>query len=154
MRRYQPYFIHRGQHLRTWGWHERGRDADRLVVRYREIRVFPSRISLIHDVYAVMPQIAQQPPQSGGKGTALVVVCDDNIVPADPGSAQHFSQRFGIGKRMAAAMPAERGGQLLLQMQIDRSRNVISLIGGTSCFGIGQKETAIRDNQIWFIHAG
>jgi hypothetical protein len=89
-------------------------------------------------------QPAQQPPGACGVHAALCVVSHDLLALFEATRSQVGDQLGAIRQGMAAIGAGLRAGQVVIQMQILRTRDVAGGVGLFAGPGVGQIETAVN----------
>src|SRR5438552_1257894 len=90
----------------------------------------------------VMAEVAQQPPEPFG--AAHVPVDDDEAVIADSGTSGRTCEIIGTGQRMPA-VPARSGGEIRVDVEKARARDVPSEVELASALGLAQLPAAVDE---------
>lgn len=94
-----------------------------------------------------MPEIAQQPPQPGGR-TIVVIIGHDMVFGSDSGARQRVLQSTRLRHRMPASCRDIQPAHIALQIQMDRPWNMTCSIHGFARGRIQQFESAVHDDAL------
>jgi hypothetical protein len=94
-------------------------------------------------------QPAQQPPHAHGHGAEAIVVDDDLFVHPHPPVIELVGQHVGVGQGVTAGLAGDDGpGQVFVEMNIARPRNVGLRVGAPPSLRISQGEPAVEDDPV------
>ena len=105
------------------GWGRVGRDTS--------ARGGPGREAAVEDEHVLVAEVAQQPPQPGGRGGRPGVVHDDGRVTAYAGPSHRGHEPLGLGQGMTPAEPG-RLGQVVVHVDVDGAGQVSGVDCSTS----------------------
>ena len=127
----------------------RGRNGARAIGVDRRVSApafEPRLVAAIQHRNGAVPRPADHPPQPGSDHAARVVVGDDLRLGLHAVRLQHRPKSRGIGQRMPTRPPGfHRPGQVVVQVQVRRARNVALGVASAAGLDIREVESAIED---------
>ncbi len=95
-----------------------------------------------------MPEPSQHPPQTRGDHAALSVVGDDLLPGIDTGFSELLHQDIRVGERVAPVPSPFRSGEILVEMQKLRARNVRRRVFTAAALGRSEIVPAIKNDPV------
>ena len=105
----------------------------------------PGRQSTVEQTHSFMTEPSQHPPGPRRNCTVGTIIDDHIGVVAYAQSSQRRSNRCYVGQRMTSRLRADRRGEILIEIQEDRTRDMRLLVAATPCGGIGKIESCVDD---------
>jgi len=92
----------------------------------------------------------EHPPQPGSDPAAGVVIGDDQVVVADPGSRQLGREHVRCRKRMTTGRAvAVEIRQVVVEIEVDRPREVPGGVGGDAAAEPSEIPADVDDPEVW-----